>query len=371
MVIMAIDHVRDYFHAPAFLFDPADPVKSDLPIFFTRWITHFCAPTFSFLAGMSAFMVGRKKTTAQLSGYLAKRGLWLVFAEVTIIGFSWFFDLKFRTFALIVIWALGMSMLVLSALVYLPRKYILVFSLLLIGLHNLLDTVHFPGNAGWSILHEMALYNITPNLKLLTGYPLVPWVAVMSLGYYFGAFYDKAFDTNKRKRLFNIIGFSAIAAFIVLRLTNLYGNPKPFIHYSAISQDIIAFLNPTKYPPSLQYLLMTLGAAFVFLANSESLKGRVVNFFCTFGRVPFFYYILHLYFIHITAMVFAQLSGFGWQKFILDTWIGFEPNMAGYGFRLWVVYLVWAGLILLLYPLCKRFDQYKQANKQKWWLSYL
>lgn len=371
MVIMALDHIRDYFHAPAFLFDPADPTQSNLPIFFTRWITHFCAPTFSFLAGMSAFMVGRRKTTAQLSAYLVKRGIWLVFAEVTIVGFGWFFDLKFRTFGLLVIWALGMSMIVLAALVYLPRKYILVFSLLLIGLHNLLDTVHFPGNIFWSVLHERMLFNPTPNVKLLEAYPLVPWVAVMALGYYFGGYYDKAVEAGTRKKTFNIIGFSALAAFIVLRFTNLYGDPNPFMQYGSVTKDIISFFNPSKYPPSLLYLLMTLGAAFLFLANTENLKGCVVNFFCTFGRVPFFYYILHLYAIHIAAMVFAQLSGFGWRKFILDNWIGFEPNMAGYGFRLWVVYLVWIGIILLLYPLCKRFDQYKQANKQKWWLSYL
>lgn len=371
MVIMALDHIRDYFHAPAFLFDPTDPTKSDLPIFFTRWITHFCAPTFSFLAGMSACMVARRKTKAELSGYLVKRGIWLVFAEVTIVGFAWFFDLKFRTFGLLVMWALGISMIVLAALVHLPRKYILVFSVLLIGLHNLLDTVHVPGNVLWAFLHERILFNLTPDVKLLEAYPLVPWVAVMALGYYFGGYYDKAVEAGTRKKTFNIIGFSALAAFFVLRVTNLYGDPTPFVQYGSVSKDIISFFNPNKYPPSLLYLLMTLGAAFLFLANTENLRGRVVNFFCTFGRVPFFYYILHLYAIHIAAMIFAQLSGFGWRKFILDTWIGFEPNMAGYGFRLWVVYLVWIGIIWLLYPLCKRFDQYKQANKQKWWLSYL
>jgi hypothetical protein len=154
-------------------------------------------------------------------------------------------------------------------------------------------------------------------------------------------------------------------------LTNLYGDPKPFKDYPTLSQNLISFLNPSKYPPSLLYLLMTLGVAFLFLANTENLKGRIVNFFSTFGRVPFFYYILHLYLIHILAMIFAQASGWGWQKFILSTWVGREPNLKGYGFSLWVVYVVWIGTILLLYPLCKRFDKYKQSHKEKWWLSYL
>ena len=371
MVIMALDHVRDYFHYSAFMFDPADPTQSTLPIFFTRWITHFCAPAFSFLAGLSAFMVGKRKTQNELSAFLLKRGIWLVFIELTIVGFAWYFDFQFRTFGLLVIWSLGISMIVLAALIHLPRTYILIFSLLLICCHNLFDNVHFSGNVLWSVIHEQVFYKLSDNTQLLIGYPIVPWIAVMALGYYFGALYDKSFDSKKRKKVFNIIGVIAITVFIVLRLTNLYGDPKQFKQYDTLSQDVISFLNPSKYPPSLLYLLMTLGATFLFLANAEKLKGRIVNFFCTFGRVPFFYYILHLYLIHILALLFAQISGWGWQKFILSTWIGFEPNMKGYGFSLWVVYVVWIGTILLLYPLCKRFDNYKQTHKEKWYLSYL
>lgn len=371
MVIMALDHVRDYFHYSAFMFDPADPTQSTLQIFFTRWVTHFCAPAFSFLAGLSAFMVGKRKTQNELSAFLLKRGIWLVFIELTIVGFAWYFDFQFRTFGLLVIWSLGISMIVLAALIHLPRTYILIFSLLLICCHNLFDNVHFSGNVLWSIVHEQVFYKLSDNTQLLIGYPIVPWIAVMALGYYFGALYDKSFDSNKRKKVFNIIGVIAITVFIVLRLTNLYGDPKQFKQYDTLSQDVISFLNPSKYPPSLLYLMMTLGATFLFLANAEKLKGRIVNFFCTFGRVPFFYYILHLYLIHIIALIFAQISGWGWQKFILSTWIGFEPNMKGYGFSLWVVYVVWIGIILLLYPLCKRFDKYKQSHKEKWWLSYL
>lgn len=371
MVVMALDHVRDYFHYSAFMFDPADPTQSNLPIFFTRWITHFCAPAFSFLAGLSAFMVGKRKTKNELSVFLLKRGLWLVFIELTIVGFAWYFDVQFRTFSLLVIWSLGISMMVLAVLIYLPRKFVLIFSFLLICGHNLFDDVHFSGNVLWAIIHEQLFYKLSDNTQLLIGYPVVPWIAVMSLGYYFGWMYDKSFDSNERRKLFNLIGVSALTAFVILRFTNYYGDTNDFKYYESFSQGIISFLNPTKYPPSLLYLLMTLGATFLFLANTEKLKGRVVDFFCTFGRVPFFYYILHLYIIHIAALMFAHLSGFGLNKLILSTWIGFEPDMKGYGVSLLVVYAVWAVIILLLYPLCKAFDNYKQVNKEQWWLSYL
>jgi len=371
MILMALDHVRDYFHYSAFFFDPADPTQTTLPLFFTRWVTHFCAPAFSFLAGLSAFMAGKRRTRIELSDFLLKRGLWLIFVELTIVGFAWSFDVEFRSYGLRVIWSLGVSMIILAGLIYLPRVYILIFSLLLICCHNLFDNIHYPGNIFWDLVHEQSAYQVTKNTQLVIGYPFVPWIAVMPLGYYFGAFYDKNFDSNKRKKLFNCIGGIAILVFILLRLTNFYGDPTPFIDYGNFSQNLMSFLNPNKYPPSFLYLLMTLGATILFLANTEKFKGKIVDIFATFGRAPFFYYILHLYLIHILAIIFAELSGFGWQKLILSTWIGLEPNMQGYGFSLWVVYAVWIAVILMLYPLCKMFDQYKRAHKEIWWLSYL
>ncbi len=371
MVVMALDHVRDYFHYPANFYDPTDPAHTSLPIFFTRWITHFCAPGFSFLAGMSAYMVGRRKPKAELSGFLFKRGLWLVFIEISIVNFAWFFDPHFRTFGLLVIWSLGISMIVLAALVYAPKNFILIFCCLLIFGHNLLDSIHSNGNVLWEIMHEENMVNLPGNRILFIGYPLIPWIAVMGLGYYCGRFYDNFFGHTKRKKLFNIIGLASITLFLVLRYTNVYGNPSPWQPDAALSKEIVSFLNPAKYPPSLLYLLMTLGGAFLFLANSERLKGSAVNFFCTFGRVPFFYYILHLFVIHIAAMIAAQLTGFGWQVFILPTWIAFVPSVRGYGFNLLTVYLIWIAIIAILYPVCKKFDRYKQQHREKWWLSYL
>ena len=371
MVIMALDHVRDYFHFSAFYFDPADPVQSTLPVFFTRWITHFCAPAFSFLAGISAFMVGKRKTQAGLSRFLLSRGIWLIFIELTIVTFAWLFDVQFRTLLMVTLWSLGVSMIVLAVLIYLPHKVILIFSCVLIFGHNLFDAVHFDGHLLWQILHEQAFYKLSDHVQLLVGYPVIPWIAVMSLGYYFGSHYDQSVDSASRQKRFNIIGISALILFIILRWTNAYGNPAPFIAYPVFSETIISFFNPSKYPPSLQYLLMTLGVTFLFLANSEKWKGRIVSFFALFGRVPFFYYIIHLYVIHVLAMLLAGFTGFGWQFFILPTWIGFVPNMNGYGVGLLMVYIIWIAIILLLYPLCRWFDRYKQNHKDKWWLSYL
>jgi len=370
MVVMALDHTRDYFHFSAFFFDPTDPTQSTLPIFFTRWITHFCAPTFSFLAGLSAFFIARRKTKPELSRFLVTRGLWLVFIELTIVNFGWFFDFHFRTPSLITIWSLGISMIVLGILVHFPRKVILAFSLIVIFGHNLLDNVHYPGNVFWSILHEFNMYSYA-GYNLLVGYPLIPWIAVMSLGYCFGTFYDTSYDSNQRKKALNTIGVVALIFFFIVRYSNIYGDLIPWKHYPTLSQNIIAFFNPTKYPPSLLYLLMTLGTSILFLANSEKLKGKIINFFSTFGRVPFFFYIIHIYFIHLGAMLLAQLTGFGWKSMVLPFWVTEIPSLKGFGVRLSLVYLVWIGIIAITYPLCKKYDDYKMKHKEKWWLSYL
>jgi len=371
MVIMAIDHTRDYFHASAFFFNPTDPTQTSWPIFLTRWITHYCAPTFSFLAGLSAFFVGRRKSLSQLSGFLLKRGLWLIFIEFTIVNFGWFFDIHFSTVGFLVIWVLGFSMIILAGLIHLPRAVIVAFSVVVIFGHNLLDNFHFDGNFAWRLLHEAHIYSFPNGINIYTFYPIIPWIAVMSLGYCFGTFYDPSFAPDKRRRTLNIIGLSAILLFVVLSGLNSYGDPDGWTKYDTVSKTLMSILDPLKYPPSLLYLLMTLGPAILFLANAENLKGTVVNFFSTFGRVPFFYYILHIYLIHLLALFTAEVTGFGWQKMILLNWVTELPELKGFGFRLWVVYVIWAGVIAALYPLCKWFDEYKLNNKEKWWLSYL
>ena len=340
MVIMAIDHVRDYFHYSAYYFDPTDPALTTTPIFFTRFITNFCAPAFSFLAGISAFMIGKKKTPNELSTFLIKRGLWLVFVEVVIMSFGWYFDLGFRSVNFAVIWVLGVSMILLAGLIHLPKKVILLFSLVLIFGHNLLDNIHFEGSILWTFLHERGPVLTTPDHIFRVGYAVIPWVAVMSLGYYFGSFYEKGYDPLKRKKLFNIIGITAIIFFVILRGINIYGNLLPWKDYNNITQTTFSFLNLTKYPPSLSFLLVTLGGAFLFLANTEKLKGKVVNFFCVFGRVPFFFYIIHIYLIHFLALLTAEFTGFGWQKMILPALPFRVEALKGFGFNLIIVYLI-------------------------------
>ena len=372
MVIMALDHVRDYFHYSAFFFDATDPTQTTWPIFFTRFITHFCAPAFSFLAGTSAFMIGKRKSPSELSSFLFKRGLWLVFVEIIIINFAWKFDLNFTHIGLQTIWSLGISMIVLAGLIHLPKKLILAFSLVIIFGHNLLDNIHFDGSYLWSMLHERQKFEFVEGHTVVFAYSLLPWIAVMSLGYCFGSLYDSSFDTQKRKRILNSLGLGSLALFFILVALNIYGDPVRWTNYSDTSKTIMSVFNVYKYPPSLLYLLITLGCTFLFLANAEKLKGKVVNFFCVFGRVPFFYYILHLYLIHFIAIFAAEFTGYGWEIMVsMPTFITRVEALKGYGFNLITVYVIWIFVIILLYPLCKKFDKYKQSNKEKAWLSYL
>ncbi len=370
IVIMAIDHVRDYFHYSSYFFDPTDPALTTIPLFLSRFLTNFCAPAFSFLAGLSAFMIGKRKSPNELSIFLLKRGLWLVFVELVIMDFGWCFDISFRLIAFQVIWSLGISMIFLAALLHLPKKVILIFSCLLIFGHNLLDNIHFD-NILWTFLHERKPFLTTADHEFRVGYAIIPWVAVMSLGYWFGSYYNTTFEPSKRRKLFNIIGISALLLFVILRSVNSYGNILPWKDYGNLTQTIFSFFNLSKYPPSLSFLLVTLGGALLFLANTEKLKGKAVNFFCVFGRVPFFFYIIHIYLIHLLALITAEFTGFGWQKMILPALPFRVEALKGFGFNLLIVYLIWILVILLLYPICKKFDAYKQAHKEKWWLSYL
>jgi uncharacterized membrane protein len=371
MVIMALDHVRDYFHYSAFFFDPTDAAQSTLPVFFTRFITNFCAPAFSFLAGLSAYMVGKRKSSFELSAFLVKRGLWLVFVEIIIVSFGWKFDLQFRHIGLQTIWQLGISMIVLAGLIHLPKMAVLIFSCAVICGHNLLDNIHFEGSILWALLHEPKVFEWSEGHFFRTAYPLIPWIAVMSLGYCFGSLYESSFDSKKRKNILNGLGAGSITLFLILTVINKYGNPLPWINYGDAAKTLMSMLNSNKYPPSLLYLLMTLGGTFLFLANSEKFKGKIAGFFGVFGRVPFFYYILHIYLIHLMAAFAAYFTGYGWQALVLKVFITKVEALKGYGFHLITVYFIWMLVVLLLYPLCKKFDAYKQSHKDKWWLSYL
>ena len=373
MIIMALDHVRDYFHRDALLFDPTDLTQTNPLLFFTRWITHFCAPIFVFLAGTSAYLVGVRKGKNALSKFLLTRGIWLVFLEAVIVTFGWEFEIHTHTIILQTIWALGLSMIALSIMVQFPKVAILVISLLFIAGHNLLDGYHVQGQGlkafGWSVINDPNFFQFGP-ISMFIAYPVLAWIGVMGAGYCFGQLYNGV-SRERRKKILLWIGSLAILLFILLRFSNLYGDKSPWSHQSSFLFTIMSFLNCTKYPPSLLYILMTVGPAILFLAVTEGPLTKISNTISVFGRVPMFYYLLHIYLIHLLALGAAQFTGFKWSDMIYGSWIGSNPALHGYGFGLGIVYLVWIGITMLLFPLCRWYDKYKSAHRSYWWLSYL
>jgi uncharacterized membrane protein len=367
---MALDHVRDFFHSVASQYNPLDLHQTSVPIFLTRWVTHFCAPVFVFLAGTSAFLTSRRKGKKELSKFLFTRGLWLVIAEVTFVNFGLDFFHVFSFMLLQTIWALGFSMIALSALIYLPKRLLLVIALAIICGHNALDQVNVPGNNIWaflwSFLHNQQLF-VFGTFRLLVAYPVLPWIGVMSAGYCFGEV-NSRLEGGKRKKILAAIGLICIIVFIALRLSNKYGDMNLWSHQKNFIFTSLSFINTTKYPPSLLYILMTLGPAILFLAIAERRLNKITTIVAVYGRVPLFYYLLHIYFIHVAFLVIAYIAGFPIDQ-LLSSYI-LNP-LPGFGFNLSGVYVIWIGIVSLLYPLCKRYDAYKMGNKDKWWLSYL
>ncbi|HEX5655114.1 MAG TPA: heparan-alpha-glucosaminide N-acetyltransferase domain-containing protein [Chitinophagaceae bacterium] len=371
MIIMALDHVRNYFHQDAFSYNPTDLTQSNAILFFTRFITHYCAPIFVLLAGISANLYGIKKNKEELSRYLFTRGSWLVFTELFIVVLGRTFNPQYPFFNLQVIWAIGVAMIVLSVMIYMNLHLILLTGLILATMHNLLDTIHLPGNFLWSLVHEPADYTIG-QFKIFVQYPLLPWIGIIAIGYYLGSIYSPGYDPAKRKTILLSWGLGAMALFFLLRSINMYGDAAHWSVQKNAVFSLLSFLNVTKYPPSLLYILITLGPALVFLALAEKPLNTFTQKITVFGRVPFFYYLVHIYLIHVLAMVAAILTGYSWLDMILSDKVNRVPELKDYGFNLITVYLVWIGLILILYPLCKWFDRYKRSHQAvRWWLSYL
>lgn len=375
MVIMALDHVRDYFHFGAFNYDPVNMDTTTPQLFFTRFITHYCAPIFVFLAGTSAFLYGSKKTKAELFKFLVSRGVWLIFIEIVVMNFLWWFDLSYGFVNLQVIWCIGICMVLLGFLILLPKKVILVLGLLMVFGHNLIDGIVMEGaslkSILWYIVHQSYFLPLGSTRTLAFFYPIVPWVGVMGLGYCFGSLYRSGFDSVLRKKWLLRLGLGSIILFLILRAINVYGDPIPWSVQKNNMFTFMSFLNVYKYPPSLLYLLITIGPGFLFLYATETIQNKLTNFFLVFGRVPFFYYILHVLVIHLAAIAGLLIIGGNWKDMILDNAAFTTNKMANYGYSLFVVYIVWIALVLLLYPICKKYMEYKARNKDKWWLSYL
>jgi len=374
MVIMALDHVRMYFGLGTWYSDPTNLAETTPLLFFTRWITHFCAPAFVLLAGTSAFLHGMKLSdTKALSRFLLIRGLWLVFVELVIVNFAWTFDITYSYRILQVIWAIGISMVVLSALVFLPIRVIVAIGLILVFGHSLLDPIKaygaFPKDILWYVLHQD--HTLLGKTTVSFHYPVLPWIGLMALGYALGTFYVPTFEEAKRRHGLLWMGIGATGLFLLLRGFNLYGEPIPWTDQSSSMFTVFSFLNTTKYPPSLHFLLMTIGPALISLSLSERWSNRITSPFVVFGKVPFFFYIVHLYLIHALAMVAMVRAGRDWHEYILSA-VGIRSGrLMNFGLGLDAVYVIWILLVVALYPLCRWYQRYREKNPSKWWLSYL
>ncbi len=370
MVLMTLDHVRRFFSNADF--NPLDLTQTNIPLFLTRWITHLCAPTFVFLAGIGAYLsLKRGKTKQQLCQFLLLRGLWLIFLDLTVVGFSLRFNLTLTFSAAAVLWAIGWSMIFLAAIIYFPTRTIAAIGILLIVGHNLFDNVQAEqlGNIGWvwTILHEPKMIELIPGSPLFVFYPLIPWIGVMALGYAFGTLFEM--EKYRRLQLLRKIGLSMIVAFIIIRATNIYGDPKPWSIQSSFAYTLLSFIDCHKYPPSLLYLLITLGLAILLLYWLEKTKIRYFKPLIILGQQPLFFYVIHIYLIHITAILFA-LSRYGIEPFTFSQ-IGISWKPEAFGYDLPIVYLVWLLITFLLYIISDWFGQYKKKHRDEWWLDYL
>jgi uncharacterized membrane protein len=385
MVIMMLDHTRDFVHRDAFSFDPADVSRTFPVLFFTRWITHFCAPLFVFLAGTSVYfqeMRGRSK--GELSRFLITRGLWLIAVELVVLRPLIFFNFHYEQLLCFmqVIWVIGCSMIVLAAAIHLPLRWSIVLSLAVIALHNLLDGVRvtvFTGPGApvpgfwpsvWHLLHQQGpIFPFGfPGPAVFVVYPLIPWPAVMLAGYAFGALLRR--EGPRRRRSFLLLGGAIVLGFVIVRFINLYGDPVPWTTRFGSAKTLLSFLALTKYPPSLLYLMMTIGPGILFLAFAERHpNGALTRAFITFGRVPLFFYLLQWATAHGLAVLAAWVAGKPVAYLFSNVFLG-PPPPPNIGFSLPIVYALWILGVILIYPLCVWFVGVK-ARRRDWWISYV
>lgn len=368
MIIMAIDHTRDFFGVPGQ--NPTDLANTTAALFFTRWVSHICAPVFFLLTGTGAYLAGRRRSPGQLSRFLVTRGLWLIFLEVVLVRcFVYQFNIDYRMTMLVVLWALGWAMITLSVLVRLPVFVVTAFGVLLIVGHNLLDSVT-SASPLWSILHAPGFALNTPEHVVFVAYPLIPWIGVTALGYSLGQVYD--WDSDRRRSFLLRLGLALILVFLLIRGLNTYGDPTPWMRQEAAEFTVLSFLNTTKYPPSLLFLLMTLGPALIFLWSVDRGTPRILRLALVIGKVPLFYYVLHFQLIHVLAAATCYV------RYGSARWMFESSDLANYpftappdwGYSLPVIFVVWALIVVAMYPLCRWFATLKQRRSDVW-LSYL
>jgi uncharacterized membrane protein len=372
MVLMALDHVRDAFFDRAI--DPTDLSETTAALFLTRWVTHYCAPTFCFLAGAGAFLSG--KPQGVLARFLLTRGAWLILLELTLVHIA-FRGPRTDFLNLVTLWALGWSMIALAGLVLLPRWLIGLCACAVLAGHNLFDGVS--GGWLWRVLHQGGpivevpaflvdgSYPTLPHVAMLevdAGYPILPWMALMAAGYYFGPVLT--LSAAERRRWLAYLGMSALALFVVLRLMNGYGDPQPWSRQASPLMTFLSFINVEKYPPSLDYVLLMIGPLFLGLLALDGVRVRAGNPLLVFGRVPLFYYLLHLYVIGALALVYFYTRYGG----VLMQLRYYRRTPAAYSVSLAGVYLAWAIVVCILYPACLWYARVKQRTRSIW-LSYL
>jgi uncharacterized membrane protein len=373
MIVMALDHCRDFLHYNASIDqNPLDFSTTTPLLFVTRWISHFCAPVFVFLSGTSIFLYSSKgKSKKQVGLFLFTRGLWLMLAEILIIQPLW--DFNTIVIFLQVIWAIGLSMVVLSFFQFLPYRFILFTGLIILFGQNFLDSVivdtPFWKSIAWSVIHQRNDYHINDHLLFVVQYPFLPWLGLMMLGYSMGKIYLPGIQPAHRKNILRITGISAIVLFIILRWSNNYGDMHPWSVQKSSLFTFLDFIKATKYPPSLLYILMTMGPALILLSFVENISDHISSKIVVFGKVPFFYYVLHVFLIHSIAWLTFFSTGHAWKD--LD-FIHFRDGSLPYGsgYPLWYVYATWVSVIIILYFPCRWYSQYKSAHTY-WWLSYI
>lgn len=372
MIIMALDHVRDMMHVTSITEQPTNLATTTPALFFTRWITYLCAPTFVFLAGTSAFIsMNAKNDLAATRRFLLSRGLWLIVVEFTVVNFGLWFDWHFNVFLFNVIAAIGFGFIVLGLLIKVPAKIIGIIGLFIIFLHNLSPLV--PG-AETSLFKRIAMpffsptaYPFADGKMFVMGYPPIPWLGIMLVGFGFGKVFMLA--SQERRKICIKTGLAAITLFLLLRGINLYGDGVAWSAQKSSYYTLLSFLNLTKYPPSLDFTLLFLGIMLVLLYLMEGVQNRFTATAAVFGKVPLYYFIIHFYLIHLLVFLMLFLQGFGVSDMVFG--FNFGRPMTGSGLPLWAVYVVWVGVVILMYPLCKWYGKYKEAHKDATWLRYL
>ena len=375
MIIMALDHTREFFHSAAITDNPLNLSTTTPILFFTRWITHFCAPVFVFLSGTSAFLQSARKSKKELSIFLITRGLWLILAEITIVNLIFSFDITYSAVALEVIWAIGISMVILGLVIWLPFEIILTLGLLIVLGHNALDfyerkqTGAF--DAWYNLIHRVGVHSLSTKRQVLILYPFLPWTGLMMLGYCLGKVLRNE-NTAYRKRFLVVAGISTIALFIILRFINIYGDPFRWSTQGSGFYTFLSFINASKYPPSLFFICMTIGPALLLMAWWDNIQNGLTRIVSVYGRVPFFYFVTHFFLIHLFSSIAFFIRGHTFAEDATDLSTPFIKFIkAGEGVQLRYVYIIWLSIVIVMYPLCKWYDKYKTSHKEKKWLSYL